>query len=98
MNLRIRYDNGYQTIVVNTMEMKQWLNIAVDPGENDADVEKRIQAIVEEKFNKPEYNNWHKFWRHHGESMAVPSDDEDEVDTSEPLMCEVADHRSLLQV
>lgn len=44
---------------------------------------------------RPDYNSWHKFDRHRGYSKAQPGKDdgEDDVDTSEPLMSEVADDR-----
>lgn len=64
-------------------------------GLTQAQREKMIQDEWNEKYNKPEYNNWHKFDRHRGYSKAQPGkdDSEDDVDTSEPLMSEVADDR-----
>ena len=52
-----------------------------------------IQDAFEEQFNRPDYNSWHKFDRHRGYSKAQPGKDdgEDDVDTSEPLLDEVAD-------
>lgn len=64
MKLKMRYENEYQTITVDTNELKAWLNITEEPGESDEDVEKRIQDAVDEEFNKPEYNNWHRETRH----------------------------------
>ena len=31
-----------------------------------------------EHFNRPDYNNWHKYWRHQGESKAQPDDEGEE--------------------
>lgn len=64
-------------------------------GVTKADKEKLIQEVWEEQFNKPDYNNWHKFDRHRGYSAAQPGKDEaeEEADLQEPLMEEVADSR-----
>ena len=57
--------------------------------------ERLIQKEWEKQFNRPDYNSWRKFDRHRGYSKAQPgkNDGEDDVDTSEPLMSEVADDR-----
>lgn len=64
-------------------------------GFTQAQREKMIQGEWNEQFNRPEYNNWHKFDRHRGYSKAQPGKDgiEDEINSSEPLMDEVADER-----
>lgn len=93
MNLRIRYDDRYQTLMLDTEAAEQlWVSFGLtDEGYTDAEKEQLIQERFEEVYNRPEYNSWHKYWRHHGESKAEP--DEDGVDTSELLMKEVADDR-----
>jgi DNA-directed RNA polymerase specialized sigma24 family protein len=41
-----------------------------------------LQEIIEERFNKPEYNNWHKFDRHRGmPKRQFRKDDEGEDET-----------------
>ncbi|MBS6028848.1 MAG: sigma-70 family RNA polymerase sigma factor [Negativicoccus succinicivorans] len=64
-------------------------------GFTQAQREKMIQGEWNEQFNRPEYNNWHKFDRHRGYSKAQPGKDgiEDEINSSKPLMDEVADER-----
>ena len=54
-----------------------------------------IQEAFDVKYNRPEYNSWHKFDRHRGNSKAQSVNDGGEVDadSSEPLMDEVADDR-----
>lgn len=52
-----------------------------------------MQEACDGQLNRPDYNNWHKFWRHHGESKVQPDDEGEEQDSSEPLMSEVADDR-----
>ena len=63
-------------------------------GVSKADKEKMIQEAWEEKFNKPDYNNWHKFDRHRGYSEVQSGKDDDGDDMGEPLMREVADDRA----
>lgn len=95
MKLKIRYENEYQTITLDAETTEElWVSLSLEgEGLSQKEREKLIQEEWEKRFNRPDYNNWHKFWRHHGESKAKPGDEEDEVDTSEPLMDEVADNR-----
>ncbi len=97
MKLEVRYDNTVQTIDLDAEATEQlWVSLSLEgEGLTQAQREKMIQDEWNEKYNKPEYDNWHKFDRHRGYSKAQPGkdDSEDDVDTSEPLMSEVADDR-----
>jgi len=101
MKLKIRYDNAYQTLELDAKETEQlWISLDLDgEGLTQQEREALIQKAWEERFNRPEYNNWHKHSRHQGESKAKPGKDETEadVDTSEPLMREVTDDRIFRQ-
>ena len=102
MELKIRYDNAYQTLELDAKETEQlWVSLDLDGGEalSQAEREKRIQEAFDAKYNRPEYNSWRKLNRHRGESKAKPGKDEteDDVDASEPLMSEVADDRIFRQ-
>ncbi len=97
MRLKIRYENEYQTVVLDAEATEElWVSLSLEgEGLTQEEKEKLIQDTWEERFNRPDYNNWHKFDRHRGRSKAQPGKDdaEDEVDTNEPLMEEVADDR-----
>lgn len=95
MNLRIRYDEKFQTLVLDEKAAEEmWISLGIeDETVTSEEKEKILQERVDAEYNRPEYNNYHKFWRHHGDSKAQPSEEEDEIDTSEPLMKEVADDR-----
>lgn len=97
MKLEIRYDNTVQTINLDAEATEQlWVSLALEgEGFTQAQREKMIQDEWNEQYNKPEYNNWHKFDRHRGYSKAQLGKDsiEDEINSSEPLMDEVADDR-----
>ena len=97
MKLKIRYDATYQTLDLDAKETEQlWVSLDLDgEGLSQEEREALIQDAWEERFNRPEYNNWHKFNRHRGETKAKPGKDETEedLDASEPLMDEVADDR-----
>lgn len=97
MKLEIRYDNTVQTINLDAEAIEQlWVSLSLEgEGLTQAQLEKMIQDEWNEQYNKPEYNNWHKFNRHRGYRKTQPDkdDSEDEVDTSEPLLDEVADKR-----
>lgn len=93
MNLRIRYDDRYQTLTLDTEAAGQlWVSLGLtDEGYTDKEKERLMQESFEKVHNKPEYNNWHKYWRHHGDSKAEPDEDDEQPEPSEPLMKEVAD-------
>ena len=97
MKLKIRYDNAYQTLELDAEATEQlWISLSLEgEGLSQEEREKLIQDEWEERLNKPDYNSWHKFDRHRGYSKAQPGKDEDDedLDTSEPLMKEVADDR-----
>ena len=53
--------------------------------ENEEDYEKRIQKEIEVRYNRPEYNNWHKFDRHRGNLKKQFRKDDEETDESDGL-------------
>ena len=92
MRLSIKYENQFQSIELNEEETQEmWVSLSLE-GEN-LEKEKLIQKTFDEKFNKPEYNIWHRETRHLTTPKERFNDDGDEYDTSEPLMKEVADDR-----
>ena len=66
MELKIRYENGYQTINLNTEDTKKmWVSLSLEgEGLSQEEKESRIQEAFEEQYNKPEYNIWHRETRH----------------------------------
>lgn len=94
MKLKIRFENEFQTIELDaTATEEMWVSLSLDCNEDMTQEEKEtlIQYAWDEHYNKPEYNNWHKFDRHRGYSKARPNDETDEIDTLEPLIDEVRD-------
>jgi len=96
MKIKVRYDNRIQILELDeaaTDELWVCLSLGSSTGMTEEEKRQTLQEAVDEYLNKPEYNSWHKFDRHHGESKAKPEDGEEDLDTSEPLMNEVADDR-----
>lgn len=97
MKLKIRYENEMQILELDSATTEElWVSLSLEgEGLTQEEKEKLIQDTWEECFSRPDYNNWHKFDRHRGRSKAQQGkdDSEDEVDTNEPLMEEVADDR-----
>lgn len=97
MKLKIRYDETVQTLDLDENATERlWVSLSLEgEGLSDSEKEKMIQEAFDVKYNRPEYNSWHKFDRHRGNSKAqsVNDDGEENSDTSEPLMDEVADDR-----
>ena len=107
MKIKVLYEdnikNGYKnhtTIEIPDGDYSVMLDIDYEQRLAEAKPEKKGEVkrceTVQEMFdllNSKEYNNWRKFDRHWGFSKAKPNDEEGEIDTSEPLMKEVADDR-----
>ena len=71
MIIEMQYDNTRQGIEVDVEDAAKWMNISIE----EDDVEEKIQEAVDEMFNRPEYNNWHKQDRHRVE---IPSSDQND--------------------
>ena len=64
LELKVRYDNGYQTISLdNAATENLWVILSVEDEALGKD-EKSLQKAFEEQFNRPDYNNLHKLERH----------------------------------
>lgn len=85
MKIKMRYDNTYQTLEVDAEIM--WVSLSLEAGANITQEEKEqlIQDKVEEIYNKPEYNSWHKLDRHRGEPKRSFRKDDEEADNSDGL-------------
>lgn len=107
MKIKVLYEdnikNGYKnhtTIEIPDGDYSIMLDIDYERRLAEAKPEKKGEVkrceTVQELFdalNNKEFNNWRKFDRHWGFSKAKPNDEEEEIDTSEPLMKEVSDDR-----
>lgn len=101
MKLKIRYDEAYQVLDLGEKATEQlWVSLDLDGGEGltQAEREKRIQEAFDERYNKPEYNCWHRHARH-TVSLGLYSDngeDDDDRD-GDPLVKSVSNKRLFLQ-
>ncbi len=107
MKIKVLYEdnikNGhknYTTIEIPDGDYSVMLDIDYEQRLAEAKPEKKGEVkrceTVQELFdalNNKEFNNWRKFDRHRGYSKAMPNEEGEEVDTSEPLMKEVSDDR-----
>lgn len=64
MKLKVRYENKYQFIEVDTKEMQEWLSVRLNSEMSEKEQEAVVNTVFEDLFNKPKYNNWHQFNRH----------------------------------
>ncbi|MBR6158456.1 MAG: hypothetical protein IKQ27_15990 [Lachnospiraceae bacterium] len=65
MKIKFRYDFGFQMLEVDTAEAAHWVNLKLeDYDPSDKDLEEKIQRRVDEYWNKPEYNIWHRETRY----------------------------------
>lgn len=103
MKIRIKYENKNVekppvTMTVDVPDEDCTLMIEADYHnrlEEEADKEnvkrRNVQEIMDEQFNKPEYNNWHKFDRHHG-NLKTPFRKDDEAEDESDGMETVPDY------
>ena len=68
----------------------EYLSLKYDKNLSEKELALLIQDAWDEGFNKPEYNNLHKFERHRGLSSKRSSEEDDDV-ILEPQMDEVKD-------
>ena len=82
MKLKIRYENEMQTIELDNAAAEQlWVGLSLEDGDIPQEEKERLlQDAFDMKFNRPDYNSWHKFERHRGYSTAQPGKDEEEED------------------
>lgn len=96
MKLPILYDDRYQTIELDESSTEQlWISLDLDvDGLPDEERDALIRKEWDKRFNRPEYNNRHRHYRHWGESAACFEDSgPDNCCPDEPHMSEVADDR-----
>lgn len=96
MKIRIRYENEYQTLELNTEDTEGlWVCLSLSGDEDMTQEEKEalIQKEFDEQFNKPDYNSWHTHNRHIGYSKAMTDSNGEETgnDTTDVLLDEVKD-------
>lgn len=91
MKIKMRYEDAYQTLEVETQEIEKWLNIFISEDESEKDYEKRIQEEIEVSFNRPDYNSWHKHDRHTGVAKCKGKEGTVEVNTEEAIMARAID-------
>ena len=99
MKIVIKYETEKVTFNLSDEEAKQMgdcVNIDLDAVPED-ERQAVLQEACDESLNKPDYNNWHQYWRHQGESRAAVDEEGEELDSDEPLMKEVADDRIFRQ-
>ena len=93
MKLRIRYENELQILELNAEDTeKLWVSLSLEgEGLSQDEKEQLIQDTWEERFNKPEYNCWHKHDRHSGAAVIKNKDGSKEVNTDEAVYERAAD-------
>jgi len=69
MKIRILYDNKPTYLEVPDEECSVMIDADYEDrlsaaDDNETLTRRTVQEIMDERFNKPEYNNWHKFDRH----------------------------------
>lgn len=93
MELKIRYENGFQTLSLgeaDTIQLAKCLCVEIDGLDAD-EIEIVVQDAFDDEFNDPEYKNWRKNYRHRGYTAAKEDEDGHSVDPNVPLMKEMVE-------
>lgn len=94
--MRVRYEDEVREVYLDADDRKRlWtvLSLGDDDGLSDGEKETRIQEAFDERYNKPDYNNWHKFDRHTACLPENPEGGDVECDFGKTLIGKVADDR-----
>lgn len=91
MIIKMRYEDKFQELEVDATDAGKWVNINIDDCENQEEFEKRIQEQVDEQYNKPEYNIYHRKTRHLGDAKFRNKECVVEVNTDEALIRKAVD-------
>ena len=96
MKLKIRYEDQLTTLDVP--EADCFVMIQTDyeerlaAAEDKASVAPRTaQEILDERFNRPEYNNWHTYNRHHAD-VSSPRHSADDADAERDFLDTIEDN------
>ena len=63
MKIKLRFENEMQTLEVDTAEAAGWVSLKVEDY-SEEDLEEAIQERIDEAYNRPEYNIYHRETRH----------------------------------
>lgn len=93
MKIKIQYENKITYLEVPDQDCTVMIDAdyqdrLLTAEDKDAIVRRPMQEIMDERFNRPDYNNWHTFDRHRGEpKKKLRKDDENEdiTDTMDTL-------------
>lgn len=97
MKLNIWYDGYKETIIELNAEETEglWVSLSLEGDEemSQEEKERKIQEAFDEKFNKPDYNSWHKHRRHTGLSKSQYTEDREMsgTDAADVLLSEIRD-------
>lgn len=64
MIIKMRYETEFKDFEMDIDAASKWVSISIEEDETQEQFEKRIQNEVDELYNKPEYNIWHRETRH----------------------------------
>lgn len=64
MIIKMRYETEFKEFEMDVDAASKRVNISIEEDETQEQFEKRIQKEVDEQYNKPEYNIWHRKTRH----------------------------------
>lgn len=91
IRIRIRCNERFVTFELSVDEIRNWLNIAFLPDDTEEKFRVRAQELVDEKYNRPEYNVMHKQERHKGFIAPVRDENGEEIGEFELRIRDVRD-------
>ena len=86
-NVKIKYKVEDKTMEFDLTvdDVKGWVNISIDDEDDENVIQEKVQEIVDDDYNKPEYNIWHRETRHIGFVKSVDNDGDEDIDSDESM-------------
>lgn len=91
IRIRIRCNERFVTFELSVDEIRNWLDIDFLPDDTEEKFRVRAQELVDEKYNRPEYNVMHKQERHKGFIAPVRDENGEEIGGFELRIRDVTD-------
>ena len=86
MLLKVHYEDKTTGLELTCKDVEQLRYIfSIDKKLNQIEKEKKVQEAFDINFNRPEYNNWHKFNRHRWDLFYNETEEEDSVSLDEKI-------------
>lgn len=94
MLIEWRTEGKEESIDLTVNETETWLHIRLEDFESEEEFRKRAQELIDERYNRLEYNQYRKLGRHRSDVTTYDLDGEKVINADEGLFQEAANKNS----